>query len=60
MYLKLNGSKVLEFKDEEVEGWYYTDKVLTPPSLTVGQRAYIRYDKDIDDFYFENEKGEVI
>lgn len=60
MYLKLDGKKVLQISEEEKEGWYFTNTTPHPPTLVVGQRAYVRFDKDIDEFYFENEKGEVI
>lgn len=60
MYLKLDGFKVLQMSDELVEDWHYTSASPNPPMLNIGERAYVRFDKNIDDFYFENEKGEVI
>lgn len=60
MYLNLDGEKVLEMSYDKVEGWYYTDVVPSPPPLNDGDRAYVRYNKNIEKYYFENEKGEVI
>jgi len=60
MYLNLDGFKVLQMSDNEVEGWYYTSATLNPPTVDVGERAYVRFNKNSNEFYFENEKGEVI
>lgn len=60
MYLKLNGSRVLEMLDKNENGCVYTSKELLPPPLKDEERAYIYYDIDIDEFYFLNKQGEVI